>query len=79
MKVEKNYCVIMRIGNIEIGNKTEYAADSYCEKFTSDIMNAIKFGSRTAALYAKSDYEVNRNHGYESDLHIVPVKVTYEW
>lgn len=79
MKVEKNYYVIMKLGDIGVDNKTGFAADSYCEKFTGDIMDAVKFGSRIAALYAKNDYEVNRNHGYVSDFHIVPLKVTYEW
>lgn len=78
MKVEKNYYVIMKICNIEINNKTEFATDCYCSRFTEDIDSALKFGSKTAALYAKQDYEI-RNKCYESGLDIVPVKMTYEW
>ena len=79
MRIEKTHYVIMRIGQIDIGRETEYLSYDSKNEFTNDILAATKFGNRTAANYAKCEFEVNKNHSYVSDMQIIPVKCTYEW
>ena len=76
MKTEKFHYVLMRIGQIDMGRETEY----YCEnRFTNDVSRATKFGSEIAALYAKDEFENRKHHTIIPEMHIVPVKCTYEW
>ena len=77
MKTENTYYVIMKIGNIEVDEGTVYLTSDY--KFTNDICEALKATNRRTALEIKHDYDVEKNHNYESDLKIIPLKVTYEW
>lgn len=81
MKIEKTHYVIMKIGNIDVGCKTEYLNyDS--EKgyvFTDDILMATKYANRMVARYEKFEFENKKNNGNESFLEIIPVKCTYEW
>lgn len=81
MKIEKTHYVIMKIGNIDIGNKTEYLVDN-SEKgyeFTDDILKATKCVNRITAKYVKFEFEKEKHNGYDTDLQIIPVKCTYEW
>ena len=77
MKIENTYYVLMKIGNIEIGDETVYLTSDY--DFTNDIREALKAVNRTTALDVKHDYDCTKNHSYESDLKIVPLKVSHEW
>jgi hypothetical protein len=77
MKIENVQYVIMKIGNIEFNGETAYLAPDY--NFTNDIKQATKAANRRTALELKHSYEVEKNHNYESDLKIVPLKITYEW
>lgn len=77
MKIENTNYVLMKIGNIEINEETVYLDSD--NNFTNDIQNAIKAANRRTALELKHYYEVEKNHSRESDLKIVPLKVTYEW
>lgn len=77
MKIVDTYYVIMKIGNIEIDEETVYLASDY--KFTNDIREALKAKNRRTALEVKHDYDVDKNHSYESDLKVVPLNITYEW
>ena len=77
MKIENTSYVLMKIGNIEIDEETTYLTSD--DKFTNDIREALKATNRRTALELKHDYEVCNNHSYESDLKVVPLKVTYEW
>lgn len=77
MKIENTSYVLMRIGNIEIDEGTVYLDSD--DNFTDDIQKAVKAKNRRTALELKHYYEVEKNHNYESDLKIVPLKVTYEW
>lgn len=77
MKIENTSYVLMRIGDIEIGKETVYLDSDY--NFTNDIREALKAGNRRTALEVKHNYEVGQNHSYESDLKIVPLKITHEW
>lgn len=79
MKIEKTHYVIMQLGNVELDDETKYLSYESENDFTNDILKASKFANRTAALYAKTEYDVNKRHGYDSVMHIIPVKVTYEW
>ncbi len=76
MKIEKMHYVLMRIGQIDMGRETEY----YCKnRFTNNIAEATKFGSTTAAQYAQFEFENRKHHTYIPEMHIIPVKCTYEW
>lgn len=77
MKIIDTHYVIMKIGNIEIDEKTVYLTSDY--EFTNDVRKALKAVNRTTALDVKHYYEEAKNRSYESDLKIVPLKVTYEW
>lgn len=77
MKIENTNYVLMKIGNIEINEETVYLDSD--NNFTNDIQKAVKGANRRAALELKHYYEVEKNHSYESDLKIVPLKITYEW
>lgn len=77
MRIEDIYYVFMKVGNIEIGDETVYLNSDY--EFTNDIREALKAVNRTTALDVKRNYEETKNHNYESDLKIVPLKVTHEW
>lgn len=77
MKIENTYYVLMKVGNIEIDEETTYLTSDY--KFTNDIREALRAANRRTALEVKHDYDVDKNHSYESDLKIVPMKVTHEW
>lgn len=77
MKIENTYYVLMKLGNIEINKETAYLNSDY--GFTNKIQEALKAGNRRTVLDVKHAYEVDNNHSYESDLKIVPLKITYEW
>lgn len=77
MKIVDTYYVLMKIGNIEIDEETVYLDSDY--NFTNDIHNALRAVNRRTALDVKHDYETDKNRSYESDLKVVPLKVTYEW
>lgn len=77
MKIENTNYVLMKIGNIEIGEETVYLDSD--DNFTNDIQKAVKAVNRRTALELKHCYEIEKNRNYESDLKIVPLKVTYEW
>lgn len=77
MKIENKYYVLMKVGNIEIDEETAYLDSDY--SFTNDIQTALRAANRRTALEVKHNYEVDKNHSYESDLKIVPLKITYEW
>ena len=77
MTIENTCYVLMKIGNIEINDETVFLGDD--DTFTNDIKAAVKAANRITALTIKNGYEINKNHCYESDLKIVPLKVTYEW
>lgn len=77
MKIENKDYVLMKIGNIELDEETAYLDSDY--GFTNDIQKALRAANRRTALEVKHDYEVNKNHSYESNLKIVPLKITYEW
>lgn len=79
MKIEKTSYVIMRVGNIDVGNETVYVKDDSNDGFTNDIRDATKCKNRKTALMLKHDLELHKNNGYESDMQIIPVKITYEW
>lgn len=80
MRIEKTHYVIMKQGNVEIpDNETVYMSSNKDGGFTNDILAADKYIGRKTALLAKQNYDFNENHGYESDMQIIPVKVTYEW
>ena len=79
MKIENTHYAIMKVGNIEIGNETVYVHDNSESGFTNDIREATKCVNRKTALSLKYDLEFTKNNGYESDMQIVPVKITYEW
>lgn len=78
MKIENTHYVIMKTGNIEIGHETVYVSEDG-NGFTNDIRLATKCTSRHAALTLKYDLELNKNNARESDMKIIPVKITYEW
>ena len=67
----------MKIGNIEIDEETVYLDSDY--NFTNDIHKALRATNRRTALEVKCNYEVDKNRSYESDLKVVPLKVTHEW
>lgn len=77
MKIENTSYVLMRIGDIEFDKGIVYLDSDY--NFTSDIREALKASNRRTALDVKHNYEVSQNHSYESDLKIVPLKITHEW
>lgn len=77
MKIVDTHYVIMKIGNMEIDEETVYLDSDY--NFTNDIHKALKAMSRKTALDVKYDYETDKNRSYESDLKIVPLKISYEW
>ena len=77
MKIIDTYYVLMKIGNIEIDEETAYLDSD--NNFTNDIHSALKSANRRTALSVKHDFETSKNRSYESDLKIVPLKVTYEW
>ena len=77
MKIEKTAYVLMKPGNMDIDEETKFLTDA--TEFTTDILHADKFVNRRTALEAKHYYECNKNHSYESDLTIIPLKTTYEW
>ena len=77
MKIENTSYVLMKIGNIEFNKETAYLDCD--DNFTNDIQNAVKAANRRTALELKHCYEIEKNCNYESDLKIVPLKVTYEW
>lgn len=79
MKIEKTHYVIMRVGNVDLGDETQYMSYDSENDFTNDITKASQFANRTAALYAKTEYAVNKCHGCDLSMPIIPVKVTYEW
>lgn len=78
MKIENTHYVIMKTGNIEIGNETVYVSEGGNE-FTNDIRLATKCTNRRAALALKYDLDCHKNNSHESDMQIIPVKITYEW
>lgn len=77
MKITDRCYVLMKIGNVEIGEETSYL--DVDDNFTNDIRKAAKAVNRVTALDMKYEYETNKNNNYESDLKIVPLKVVYEW
>ena len=77
MKIENTRYVLMKIGNIEIDEETVYLDSD--NNFTNDIQKAAKAVNRRTALELKHCYETEKNRNYESDLKVVPLKVTYEW
>ena len=77
MKIVDRRYVLMRVGNIGINQGTAYLDADY--NFTDDIHNALKACNRITALDIKHNYDVEKNHCYESDLKIVPLEITYEW
>ena len=79
MKIEKMHYVLMRVGRIDMGRETEYFSDKCKNEFTNDIAKATKFGSTTAAMYAQYEFENRKHHTIIPEMHIVPVKCTYEW
>jgi len=79
MRIEKTHYVIMKQGNIECNDETVFISSSRDGSFTNDILTAEKYVGRKTALVIKHDYDMTKNHGYESDMQIIPVKVTYEW
>lgn len=80
MRIEKTHYVIMKQGNVEIpDNETVYMSSNEDGGFTNDILAADKYIGRKTALVVKQDYDLHKNNGYESDMQIIPVKVTYEW
>lgn len=76
MKIENTHYVIMKTGNIEIGDETVYVSE---DGFTNDILLATRCANRRTALSLKYDLDYHKNHGYESDMQIIPLKITYEW
>ena len=77
MKIEKTAYVVMKLGNMDINEETKFLTDA--TEFTTDILQADRFANRRTALEAKHYYECNENRSYESDLTIIPFKITYEW
>ena len=77
MKIEKTAYVVMKPGNMDIDEETKFLTDA--TEFTTDIWQADRFVNRRTALEAKHYYECNKNRSYESDLTIIPFKITYEW
>lgn len=77
MKIEKTHYVIMKQGNMDIGEETKFLYDA--TDFVTDILKADRCVDRRTALAAKHYYEENKNNCYESNLTIVPFKITYEW
>ena len=77
MKIVDTYYVIMKVGNIGLDEETAYL--TFDCNFTNDIKDAAKAVNRIAALSLKHSYDVEKNRCYESDLNIVPLRVTYEW
>ena len=77
MKIVDTHYVIMKIGNMEIDEETVYLDSDY--NFTNDIHQALKAMNRRTALDVKHDYETDKNRSYESDLKVIPLKITYEW
>lgn len=77
MKIEKTHYVIMKQGNIDINDETVFMKTGEESGFTNDILAADKFVGKRTALAVKQDYDMKK--GYETDLEILPVKVTYEW
>lgn len=74
------YYVIMKQGNVEIpNNETVYMSSKEDSGFTNNILEADKYAGRKAALIVKHDYDMKRNSIHESDVKLVPMKVTYEW
>lgn len=79
MKIENTSWVLMKIGRIDIDQETVYLSDDSENGFTNDIRLATKCNNRKTALSLKFEFELNKNNGNESDLKIVPIKITYEW
>ena len=77
MKIEKTAYVVMKPGNMDINEETKFLTGT--TEFTTDILQADRFANRRTALEAKHYYECNKNRSYESDLTIIPFKITYEW
>lgn len=77
MNIEKTVYVVMKPGNMDINEETKFLTDT--NEFTIDILQADRFANRRTALEAKHYYECNKNKSYESDLTIIPFKITYEW
>ena len=77
MNIEKTSYVVMKLGNMDINEETKFLTDT--TEFTIDILQADRFANRRTALEAKHYYECNKNKSYESDLTIIPFKITYEW
>lgn len=78
MKIEDKRYVLMKTGNMDIGEETVYFSNCD-EKFTNDIRNALKYANRTTALWERTDYEQRENSSRDSGLQVVPLKITYEW
>lgn len=78
MKIENTHYIIMKTGNIEIGHETVYVSEDG-DGFTNDIRLATKCANRRAALALKYDLDCHKNNSHESDMQIIPVKITYEW
>lgn len=78
MKIEDKRYVLMKTGNMDIGEETVYFSNCD-EKFTNDIRNALKYVNRTSALWERTDYEQRENSNIDSGLQVVPLKITYEW
>lgn len=77
MKIENIYYTLMKVGDISTFQETVFLDKD--DNFTNDICEAVMAKNRRTALYLKNDYDVEKNHCYESGFEVVPVKITYEW
>lgn len=85
MKIVDNFYTIMRAGNVG-----EYICKEHKEsigtafltkdfEFTDDVRSAIKCSNNRTAFEIKHGYDEVKNGCEESDLKIIPFKITYEW
>lgn len=82
MRIENKYYIIMKPGNIDIpipNNETVFLSNQDDSGFTNDILKANKYVNRKSALIDKNYYDVHTNNGVESDMVVLPMKITYEW
>jgi len=85
MKIVDNLYTIMRAGNVG-----EYICKEHKEsigtafltkdfEFTDDVHSAIKCSNNRTAFEIKHEYDEEKNGCEESDLKIIPFRITYEW
>ena len=74
MKVENTLYILTS----DIKGETIYLTeDKSGYDYSFDIHDALKAGNKATALVIKDEYE--DEVGAQSDLKIVPLKITYEW